>query len=198
MVHDALTNMMKPKREPLQVVLQLPLPLEGGPSREDEGKEMVIAVLLVPRAVRDPREEGPCSAGDRIDPLRDLVRAEQGTRSEGNIIVLEETSEQREARVKDTFKTSVTPEGANTDIRAPADIISVKVIARRLTNAITHMSRLPQNREGVNLIGNMLLTRSKPPIRATTWQLPSCEKECQGSSGHCNSHSDNQSDSMPC
>ena len=74
--------MMKPKRGPLQVVLQLPLPLEGDLSREDEGEGKVVAVPLVPRAVRDPREVGPCTAGDPADLPRDQVRVEQGTRSE--------------------------------------------------------------------------------------------------------------------
>ena len=79
---------MKPKRRPPQVVLQLPLPLEGSPSREDEGEGQVVAVPLVPRAVQDPREVGPCIVGDPVDLPRDQVRAEQGTRSEGSTLDL--------------------------------------------------------------------------------------------------------------
>ena len=67
---------MKPNRGPPQVVLQLPLPLEGDLSREAEGEEKVVAVPLVPRAVQDPRAVGPCIVGDPVDLPRDQVRAE--------------------------------------------------------------------------------------------------------------------------
>ena len=76
-----------------------------------------------------------------VDPPKGPVRAVQNIKSVGSTIALEETREQREARVEDISGTNATQEDASSGIRAPADITSVKVFALRATNAITHMSR---------------------------------------------------------
>ena len=162
-VPSALANVMMPKRGSPLVELQLPLPLEADQSQEDEGRGKVVAVPLVLHVVQGLREEGPCTAGDLVDLPKDQVQAVRSIDSGESILALGVTPEQREARVEDTFKTNVIPEGASSDTRVPADIPSVKVFALRAIDAITHMSRSLKSREGANLRGNILLIRNKPP-----------------------------------
>ena len=138
---NALTNTMKPKREPLQVVTLLPLPQEADLSQEDEVRGKVVAVPPVLRAAPDPQVADLYIVDDPVDPPKGPVRAVENTKSVGSTLALEETREQREARVEDISGTNATQEGASSGIRAPADITSVKVFALRATNAITHMSR---------------------------------------------------------
>ncbi len=163
-VPSALANVMMPKRGSPLVELQLPLPLEADQSQEDEGRGKVVAVPLVLHVVQGLREEGPCTAGDLVDLPKDQVQAVRSIDSGESILALGVTPEQREARVEDTFKTNVIPEGASLDTRVPADIPSVKVFALRAIDAITHMSRSLKSREGANLRGNIFLIRNKPPI----------------------------------
>ncbi len=130
-----------PKREPLLVITLLPLPQEADLSQEDEVTGNVHAVPPALRVVPDPRVADPCIAGGLVDPPRGPVRAVQSTKSVGSTLALEETPEQKGAPVRDTSRTNVIRGGVSSDIRALADTSSVKVIALKVINAITHISR---------------------------------------------------------
>ena len=130
-----------PKREPL-LVEPLLQPLQGAEqNQEGEEKGKVVAVPPVLRAAPDPQVADLYVVDDPVDPPKGPVRAVKNTKSVGSTLALEETREQREARVEDISGTNATQEDASSGIRAPADITSVKVFALRATNAITHMSR---------------------------------------------------------
>jgi len=138
---NALTKMTMPKREPL-LVEPLVQPLQGAEqNQEGEEKGKLVAVPPVLRAAPDPQVADLYVVDDPVDPPKGPVRAVENTKSVGSTLALEETREQREARVEDISGTNATQEDASSGIRAPADITSVKVFALRATNAITHMSR---------------------------------------------------------
>ena len=117
--------MTVPKREPPLAEPLLP-PQQGAETKqEDEEIGKVVAVPPVLRAAPDPQVADLCIAEGLVDPPKGLAQAVRNIKSARNTIALEETREQREARVRDISKTNAIRGDASFDIRAPADITLV-------------------------------------------------------------------------
>ena len=114
-VPSAPANVMMLKTEP-PVADSPPPPLLGVETKQEE-EEGTVVVPLVPHAVPGPQVAGQSSVEGLVDPPKGLVLDVRITKSVGSTLALEATREQKVARAKDIFKTSVTRGGVYSDIR---------------------------------------------------------------------------------